>query len=650
MSRVAPGLVLSIALVATTAHADPILYATAATTGELTSYCVGRDGGMEPAPRQRITTLGSSPSRIVQHAMGGKQFLYVAENDRVEVYEVGERGGLIRNGRIPARPIPADRGSGLTGMNPHDLAIGEAAGGGFVLYVPQRAFDRIAAFPLDPTTGLSTVRTAACTGGDCRNDRPCAPGQTCSGGVCVQGATCSSNAECGSGQTCDVGVCLTSCVLPEGDNRSSVEDPTCASGGGFCTAISDQTGASCILGPIPSQWEDLQVANQLLYISRAVNRGEVFVYQLAPDANFANGEVILTQSIGSETNPEQCGKSRGCTTGASCGVDADCTAPPGATLRCVAGACVNLSMTCDANKDCPADQTCATFGPCDQNAKAYVVPSTNCTTPIVITDVNGAPITQPPTTSNPDPAPITVTGQIEPYARRRRLNGAGALAMQDDILYVSERFRRAISAFALCPADGQPVVCTDPPATGKKGDRCTCPDSNSDRDPDVDDLCPPFGFSVDAKFNDQGLCTVRFRQPRLAKNGGRTTSDIRYNAMTLAQGMNGSTLLGAQFLDGRIDGYRLKSDGRLPKTPTQRTRDNFRTSPFNMFVYRPSGVSPANSAGVLYVGAGDINRVQAYRLFANGNLRDRTPFSETDVLDDTFPNEVTVVDLPGPCF
>jgi len=555
MLRVALGPLLVLALVTRTTQAAPILYATAATTGEVTSYCVGAGGGLETDPRQRINTNGRAPSRLITTTLPGGMFLYAAENDRVEVFRIGDGGRLTRQGRIPALPIPSDPSSGLTNMNPHDISIGTTAGGTQVLYVPQRPYDRIAAFPLDPATGLSTVPIGRCDGG----------GQA--------GASC--------------------------DPRDSA-DP-CLAAGGTCTPISDQTGSSCVLGPMPSEWENIVTDTAfpgLVYTSRAVNHGEVFVYQLAPDGNFVDGTVTVTQTIGTSVNPTQCADKR-----------------------------------------------------CDQNGKVYAVSSADCTTAIVLTDVDGQPIARPPTPGEPPPSPLTARSQITPYARRRLLNGASAIILRSpDLFYVSERFRKAISAFALCPAGGQPPVCPEAEPTGEKGKPCTCPDENQDGIPDVPDLCPPNGFSVVAKLNGKGICTVRNRQPRL-KKGGRTRSNIRYNAMVLAQGMtaNVNSILGSQFLDGRIDGYRLRDDGGLSGQPARRTKDNFQTSPFHLFLYRPADVRPEDSAGVLYVAAGEVNRVQAYRLDRNGLPRDRNPFSETTRLRNTFPNDVTVFDLPGSC-
>jgi hypothetical protein len=56
------------------------------------------------------------------------------------------------------------------------------------------------------------------------------------------------------------------------------------------------------------------------------------------------------------------------------------------------------------------------------------------------------------------------------------------------------------------------------------------------------------------------------------------------------------------------------------------------------------------SNGVLYVGAGASHSVQAYRLDANDLPEsDGTPFTDTVRVRNTFPNDVTVVDISGSC-
>src|SRR5262249_58448746 len=105
---------------------------------------------------------GRAPSRIVTAPDG--RFLYVGETNMTEVWRVGERGQLERAGQIPAPPA-------LKGMNSHDIAVELSPDGTRpVLYLPQRQQNRLAAFPLDPETGLS-------------------PGTERSGSTCVRDTT-----------------------------------------------------------------------------------------------------------------------------------------------------------------------------------------------------------------------------------------------------------------------------------------------------------------------------------------------------------------------------------------------------------------------------------------------------------------------------
>jgi hypothetical protein len=611
LRAILPGL-LACALGASAARADNILYATAATTGEVTSYCVGDNGGLDPNPRQRIATRGRAPSRFTSVTLPGGTFLYVAENNQVEVFRVGDNGELTRRGSIPERP--------LRGMNSSDLTIATAPDGTPTLYIPQRQQDRIAAFPIDPTTGLALG--GACTPG-------CSEAAACPSGQCAEGAcTCAATADCLDGQSCVAGRCTKSCTI----------DDDCDTAAGQICSVG-QAGASCVLGSIPSDWEDVEVANGLLYVTRSASRGEVLVYELGDDGNFADGTVVVNQQIRASVNETQC------------------------AARTIAGVEVN---------------------PCDQSDKAYTVDSARCTQGVVLTDIDGEPIVPDPTKRQikmgETPPPLTARAQVDPYGIRRRLNGAAALILKDDLLYVSERFRRAVSVLQLCPAGGQPPqcpgdrVCSSGPSAGqactsnaacaeKQGgetithqcDGCTCPDDNQDGLPDVDDLCPAFGLSVDARVNDQGICTVRNRQLRgtspARKRGRRTRNDIRYNAMVLAQGSERASILGSQFLDGRIDGYRLlEADeavpaGGIPRDTTVRTSDNFRASPFQMFVFPPY----PQVGQVVFVGGGEIDRVQGFRLNARGLPRESEPFAQTVRLRDTFPNAVTVVSIPGTC-
>lgn len=535
-------LVLATALsVVPAAHADPILYATAATTGEVTSYCIRNGGVLDADPLERINTIGNSPSRLIllqtqpDPAAPPLQFVYAAENDRVEVFQVGPGGHLTRSGRIPRQPVPSDPASGLTAMNAHDIKVAQAAdGSGPLLYTPERGDNRLAAFTLDPTTGLSTVP--------------------------LQGFRCVGGSR--DGIVCDPTV---SGVCPSTEKSPA----TCS-----FVSVSDASGSSCVEGPSPADWEDVLVANGVLFAARSTSLGEAIVYNLNPDGNFSNGLLVVNEAIGSGTNPTQC-----------------------------------------AGKNC------------NQDNKVYTVNSAQCTVPVQLTDNQGQPIV------NAAGTPVTRRAQIQPLSVRRRLNGIGSMILDGNILYVSERFRKAISGFQLCPNSFTP--------------KCGPVDTDFDGIPN--DPCPPGAFFADPKVNKKGECTNRFRQPRLAKHGGRNESDIRYNQLALAQGSDATTILGSQFNQGRVDGYRLRDGNLLPKGPTFRTKDDFRTSPFRMFVYRPVGLDPTESAGVLYVGSGSGDRVQAFQLNREGLPRDVNPFSQTTVLTNTFPNDVLVVDLPGTC-
>jgi hypothetical protein len=54
----------------------------------------------------------------------------------------------------------------------------------------------------------------------------------------------------------------------------------------------------------------------------------------------------------------------------------------------------------------------------------------------------------------------------------------------------------------------------------------------------------------------------------------------------------------------------------------------------------------AQGKSVLYVAAGELDRVQAFGLFAAGGVDpDESPFMETDQLDGSFPNDVVLVDI-----
>src|SRR5262249_60845627 len=127
------------------AAGGPMLHPPAATTGGVTGYCLGPTGAILTGPIVNVQTQGNSPSRLITSP--DRRFLYVAENDQTEVWNIGPKGFLTRAGSIPDKPF--------NGINSHDIAIGLSPDGSQnVLYQPQRRKNRLVAFPLDPATGL----------------------------------------------------------------------------------------------------------------------------------------------------------------------------------------------------------------------------------------------------------------------------------------------------------------------------------------------------------------------------------------------------------------------------------------------------------------------------------------------------------------
>src|SRR5439155_17919482 len=141
-----------------------------------------------------------------------------------------------------------------------------------------------------------------------------------------------------------------------------------------------------------------------------------------------------------------------------------------------------------------------------------------------------------------------------------------------------------------------------------------------------------FGLQADGLFSPPTMVGKRLRWE---KPFSRTDPVLAYVDVVLFR----STLLASQFEKGRIDAYRLTPDGRLPHQPTRRSNQDVRTSPVRMTV---------SEDGVLYVAAGELDRVEAFRLRqSDGLLASATPFSQTDEQTGSFPNDVALAMLSG---
>jgi hypothetical protein len=205
----------------------------------------------------------------------------------------------------------------------------------------------------------------------------------------------------------------------------------------------------------------------------------------------------------------------------------------------------------------------------------------------------------------PDQRPANFV-ESPPVLQRRSLDGPKSLLISDGTLFVEEQSALRISGFAV--AELQP-----PPPTPAKGEK----------------------------------------KPKPAPaRSSKTIESLRYVALE----RNGSTLFGTQFGRGRTDVYRLRNPGSkrcptcptatpccLTQNPTQSSKQDLRMSPVGL------EVAQVGERQVLYVAAGDWDRVLAYRLNTNGLLASRTPFSTTAEQAGSFPNDVAVAVLSAGC-
>ncbi|HYV58335.1 MAG TPA: hypothetical protein VE911_12350, partial [Candidatus Nitrosopolaris sp.] len=124
----------------------------------------------------------------------------------------------------------------------------------------------------------------------------------------------------------------------------------------------------------------------------------------------------------------------------------------------------------------------------------------------------------------------------------------------------------------------------------------------------------------------------------------KTDMVLPYQSLLLAPSAGASssqtTLFGIQFEQGRVDAYRLQSDGKLSLKPTLDFAD-VRMTPVRGTI---------NGTGnVLYLGGGELDGVRAFRLNSDGMLAQTDFFSQTDSQPGSFPNDVAVAMLSDTC-
>jgi hypothetical protein len=258
-----------------------------------------------------------------------------------------------------------------------------------------------------------------------------------------------------------------------------------------------------------------------------------------------------------------------------------------------------------------------------------------------------------------------------PISTRRRLQKPKALIVVGDMVYVEERALKRITAFQLQP-DG--TFCDTPlgektcvggdengEACGKDtdcpGGTCTAEQclggSQAGASCTSDSQCPGGVCGSDPGEPCVPILETKGCARRKAKREKRgqqcpaslTGEVLQYEDVVLA----GETLLGTQYFKGRVDAYRLRPlDKHDPGSPRVRLPSGPTVSSARDVVMTP--VRALANGDVLYVAAGERDQVLAYRLKKDtGVLASPTPFSRTAPQSDSFPNDVAVAVLPGPC-
>jgi len=234
-------------------------------------------------------------------------------------------------------------------------------------------------------------------------------------------------------------------------------------------------------------------------------------------------------------------------------------------------------------------------------------------------EVTGCPGATCPTCCVP-PAPTC------PCSERRLLDDPKALLVDGDTVFVESLLKKRIIQFTLGPA-----------ATDQSGG------------PNTQKGCPALADHQFVPPHRKKTPTVN--EPVCLKNdstGDALTGNFKWQKWTSATNFDlgyqdvvraGDTLLASQFQKARIDAFHLKDDGRLPKGITVSTKADVRGSPVGLAVRK----------SVLYVAGGEFDLVQAFGLGPNLSLPDPTPFSETDVLTNSFPNAVATAELSDNC-
>jgi 6-phosphogluconolactonase (cycloisomerase 2 family) len=198
-----------------------------------------------------------------------------------------------------------------------------------------------------------------------------------------------------------------------------------------------------------------------------------------------------------------------------------------------------------------------------------------------------------------------------PISERRNISKPRGFVLDGEMVYTASIFKNRVITFTL--TDGLFA----PPVVRKTGETVT-----------MADVC-----ANDAEHT--AYTEARRKRYKWQDASSRTAPYQPYQEIVLADG----TVYAAQFENGRIDAFRLKSDGNLPNHSTGNTHQDFRGTPVGLAVRN----------NVLYVAGGEFDLVEAFRLTGDKRLPEAQPFSQTDVQKNTFPNALAIADLDASC-
>lgn len=576
---------------AVTFGADTVLYATAASEGRVDRFALDGGGNVAADPTQPSAATKTNPRRLLVVGC----FLYVGEDDRVEVFRIGPNGALSR--WASTQPEADMRPTDLAVWPPQPSDVDPAANTARMLYVAQTGLQRVVAYPLE-TNGLGEPAAQNRTECSCKGPEDCnGVAGTCVDNRCTAGT---SPRPCAKGET------------------YLFESTSCAVGTPLYQSLAVQTSRVYAAG---TTFDDAQIDG----------------FQI--DAT--TGDLIDSRT---GTLAETCATSTSNTGACSCTGPGDCNGSPGS---CVDGRCVGETRVCGANPDCADHQTCSPEGVCSCDGPDDCDSSDGSCTRGQCTNSSGATRSCDPTKPS-DTTAACPTGQRCLLDRRptaewciRRVHGARLTIYEPDatnhFLFVADRLFGRIVGFK------------NPRARPETVDAGDFPDGGALRDAQDPKNTPCTKGAACKCSNGKKFGPIKLNVDPDNPSVKRTTEDensvyeVLFSYSPAESSTTGAflppTVFATEFQRGRVDAYRLQpADNRFIVKKPKRTDEDVRTSPVGLIAH----------GNVLYVASGEVDQVRAYRLRTRKDSTVLEFIGETNEQNGSFPNDVAVA-LPNTC-